>query len=90
MEMDHCRLRGRWARLAGRRRSGPSRLLGYLDYKKIARPTTPDEPKLWQLPGWVRDMVPSPDGRYLATANCDGSVYILRLDSLFAAEAGEP
>ncbi len=56
-------------------------------YKKIARPTTPDEPKLWQLPGWVRDMVPSPDGRYLAAANCDGSIYILRFDSLFAANA---
>ena len=60
-------------------------------YKKIARPTAPDEPKLWQLPGWVRDMIPSPDGRYLATANSDGSVYILRIDSLFAAPtaAGE-
>ncbi len=34
----------------------------------------------WQLPGTVHDLSVSPDGGYLATANGNGTVYILRLD----------
>ncbi len=53
--------------------------------KRIGRiaKATGGEMTLWQMPGAVREIIPSPDGRYLATANCDGSVYILRVDQLF-------
>jgi hypothetical protein len=33
----------------------------------------------WTLPGVVHDVAFAPDGRHLATANGNGSVYILRL-----------
>jgi WD40 repeat protein len=36
--------------------------------------------KVWQLPGPVSDLALSCDGRYLATANGNGTVYILRLE----------
>jgi WD40 repeat protein len=35
----------------------------------------------WRLPGVVREVVITPDGRHVATANADGTVYILRLSS---------
>jgi WD40 repeat protein len=33
----------------------------------------------WKMPGRVKALAPSPDGRHLATANADGTVYILRV-----------
>ena len=33
----------------------------------------------WQLPGWVKGVAFAPDGRHLAAANGNGTVYILRL-----------
>ena len=55
--------------------------------QKIATPSKPRaaDPVLWRLPGMVRNLAVSPDGRHLASANSDGSVYILRLDERLAA-----
>ncbi len=33
----------------------------------------------WEMPGWVMGIALAPDGRHLATANSNGTVYILRL-----------
>jgi WD40 repeat protein/serine/threonine protein kinase len=41
--------------------------------------TSAVQPKEWHLPGPVHSLAVSPDGRYLATANGNGTVYILRL-----------
>ena len=59
--------------------------------KRITRPGRTEliDPLLWQMPGMVRELVVSHDGRYLASANSDGSVYILRIDALIAAETGK-
>jgi WD40 repeat protein/serine/threonine protein kinase len=43
------------------------------------------DPILWQMPGAVRQLVVSSDDRYVASANSDGSIYILRLDLALAA-----
>jgi WD40 repeat protein len=48
--------------------------------------TSAMQPKVWQLPGPVHGLAVSPDGRYLATANGNGTVYILRL----ADASGKP
>jgi WD40 repeat protein len=48
-------------------------------------PATGKELHRWSFPGGVWDVAFSPDGTRLATANSDGTVYILRLDS--AAQA---
>ena len=34
--------------------------------------------KRWQLPGWVWDAKLSPDESMIATANDDGTIYLLR------------
>ena len=33
----------------------------------------------WELPGLIWDMALAPDGRHLATANYNGTVYIIRI-----------
>jgi WD40 repeat protein len=38
-----------------------------------------DKLREWRLPGPVWDMALAPDGRHLATANANGTVYIVRL-----------
>jgi WD40 repeat protein len=38
-----------------------------------------DKLREWQLPGQVWDIAFAPDGRHLAAANGNGTVYILRL-----------
>ena len=54
--------------------------------KLLRRPQKAGEldPVLARMPGFVFQLLPSPDSRYLATANCDGSIYILRIDGLVA------
>jgi WD40 repeat protein/serine/threonine protein kinase len=41
-----------------------------------------EEVRRWTLPGEIYALALSPDGRYLATANGNGTVYILRLKGL--------
>jgi WD40 repeat protein len=55
--------------------------------KRIAQPgrTSLTDRVLWQMPGMVRQLIVSADGHYLASANSDGSVYILRLDPTYTA-----
>jgi hypothetical protein len=55
---------------------------------KVIRWTSAVKQKVWQLPGGpVNDLALSPDGRYLATANGNGTVYILRLEGPGVYEA---
>jgi WD40 repeat protein/tRNA A-37 threonylcarbamoyl transferase component Bud32 len=42
---------------------------------------TGDKIREWQLPGAVHDVALAPDGRHLAAANGNGTVYILRIGS---------
>jgi WD40 repeat protein len=41
--------------------------------------TAGDKRLAWQLPGTIQSAAFAPDGRHLATANVNGTVYVLRL-----------
>lgn len=42
--------------------------------------STPKAQPRWKLPGPVNSLAFTPDGRYLALGNFNGTIYILRLD----------
>jgi hypothetical protein len=41
----------------------------------------PEKLREWRLPGVVNKLALTSDGRYLFTANQNGTVYVLRLDA---------
>ncbi len=77
------------ARFAGNRsvmtscRNGASELwdiLNEAELKKLKMFGDPQKPRLhWRLPGQINDLAVTPDGSYAATANGNGTVYILRV-----------